>query len=132
MNIKQVKSEAKHLYRLCLVNGALDESRVRKVVRRVLESKRRGYLALVWHFQQLLKLDRFRNSATVESAMPLPADFEASVRSSLERVYGPRISVSFAERPELIGGVRIKVGSDVYDGSVLARLADLERSFVEL
>jgi F0F1-type ATP synthase delta subunit len=29
----------------------------------------------------------------------------------------------------LIGGVRIQVGADVYDGSILARLATLERSF---
>src|SRR5262245_53873310 len=127
--IKQVKSEARHLYRLCLVDGSLDEARVRKIVSRILESRRRGFLALVWHFQQLVKLDRSRNSATVESATALPADLQASVRSGLEQVYGSRITISFAESPGLIAGMRIKVGSDVYDGSVKARLADLGTDF---
>jgi F-type H+-transporting ATPase subunit delta len=36
------------------------------------------------------------------------------------------LATSFEHKPELIGGMRIKVGSDVYDGSVKARLAALE------
>ena len=127
--IKQLRSEAKHLYRLCLVDGALDEIRVRKVVRRILESKRRGGFALLGHFQRLVKLDRSRHSATVESAAPLPAALQATVRGELEQVYGPKISISFAENPALIGGTRIKAGSDVYDGSVKGRLTALERRF---
>ncbi|HEU0006515.1 MAG TPA: F0F1 ATP synthase subunit delta [Terriglobia bacterium] len=126
---KQVRRDAKHLYRLCLVNGSLDEGRVRQVLRRVLESKRRGCLALATYFGRLVKLERSRQTATVESAMPLPADFQASVQAGLEQVYGSRIITSFAQSPALIGGMRIKVGSDVYDGSIKAALATLERSF---
>ena len=39
------------------------------------------------------------------------------------------LNISFAQNPALLGGLRIKVGSDVYDGSVQARLEDLEESF---
>src|SRR5215470_1088501 len=127
--IKQLESEAKHLYRLCLVDGSLDEDRVRQVVGRVLESRRRGSLALLSHFQRLVRLDCARHAATVESATPLPADLQTSVSSDLKRRYGPKLSISFAEKPGLIGGMRIKVGSDVYDSSVKARLAALERRF---
>jgi len=126
---KQLDSEAKHLYRLCLVDGSLDEDRVRHVVRRVLESKQRGSFALLSHFRRLVKLDCARHTATIESATPLPADLKTSVLSDLERVYGPKLSISFADNPALIGGMRIKVGSDVYDSSVKARLAVLERAF---
>jgi len=127
--IKQLESEAKHLYRLCLIDGSLDEDRVLLVVRRVLESKQRGSFALLSHFRRLVKLDCARRTATVESATPLPADLQTSVASDLERVYGPKLSISFADNPALIGGMRIKVGSDVYDSSVKARLAALERAF---
>jgi len=127
--IKQLESEAKHLYRLCLVDGSLDEDRVRQVVRRVLESKQRGSFAFLSHFRRLVKLDCARHTETVESATPLPADLQTSVSSDLERVYGPKLSMSFADNPALIGGMRIKVGSDVYDSSVKARLAALEHAF---
>ena len=127
--IKQLESEAKHLYRLCLVDGSLDEDRVRQVVRRVLESKQRGSFAFLSHFRRLVKLDCARHTATLESATPLPADLQTSVSSDLQRLYGPKLSISFADTPAMIGGMRIKVGSDVYDNSVKARLAALEHAF---
>ena len=127
--IKQLESEAKHLYRLCLIDGSLDEDRVLLVVRRVLESKQRGSFALLSYFLRLVELDCARHTATVESATPLPADLQTGVSSDLERLYGPKLSISFADNPALIGGMRIKVGSDVYDSSVKARLAALEDAF---
>ena len=126
---RQTKREAKRLFRLCLVNGLLDEGRTRQVVQRVMDAKRRGGMALLSHFQRLVKLERARNTADVESAVPLPADVRASIHAGLARTYGPGITVSFAHNPGLIGGVRIKVGSDVFDGSVRARLAELQKSF---
>jgi F-type H+-transporting ATPase subunit delta len=126
---KQLESDAKHLYRLCLVDGSLDEDRVRQVVRRVLESKQRGSFVLLSHFRRLVKLDCAQHTATVESATGLPGDLQTSVLSDLERVYGPNLSISFGDNPALIGGMRIKVGSDVYDSSVKARLAALEDAF---
>ena len=126
---KQARREATQLFRLCLVDGSLDEGRVRQVVERVLESKRRGYFALLSYSHRLVKLDRARHRADVESAVPLPADLQASVQADLHGVYGPGINVLFAHRPGLIGGMRIKVGSDVYDSSVRSRLAALEKSF---
>jgi len=126
---KKIRREAKQLFRLCLVDGSLDEGRVRQVVQRVLESKRRGSLALAVHLERLVRLDRSRRTAQVESAAPLPPDLQASVQAGLERIYGPRIITSFAQSPALIGGMRIKVGSDVYDGSIKAALDALENSF---
>jgi F-type H+-transporting ATPase subunit delta len=127
--VRQTRREAKRLFRLCLVDGLLDEGRVRQVVQRVIEAKRRGNLALLAHFLHLVKLDCGRHTAKVEGAQPLPADLQASVLAGLARIYGPGVSVSFADNPELIGGMRIKVGSDVYDGSIKAGLAALEKSF---
>ena len=126
---RQIKREAKRLFRLCLVNGLLDEGCTRNVVQRVIGDKRRGGLALLSHFQRLVRLDCARHTAEVESAMPLPADLRARIEVGLARIYGPGIGASFAHNPGLIGGMRIKVGSDVYDGSVRARLAALEKGF---
>ena len=77
----------------------------------------------------LVKLERARHTVEVDSAMPLPADLQANVQAGLQSLYGQGLNILFAQRPELIGGMRIKVGSDVYDGSVQARLDALEKSF---
>lgn len=126
---KQIKRAARQLFRLCLTKGFLDEFRVRQVVQEVLRSNRRGCHALLSHFLRLVKLDRSRHTARVESAASLPPDLRASVLAGLDRMYGPGISASFSLNPELIGGMRIRVASDVYDGSVKAGLTELERSF---
>ena len=124
---KQIRREAKQLFRLCLVGGLLNDARVRQAVGKVLEAKRRESFTLLSYFLRLVKLELSRHTAEVESATSLPAALQASILSDVERVYGPGISTSFALNAALIGGMRIKVGCDVYDGSVQAGLASLQK-----
>ncbi len=126
---KLARREAKELFRSCLVNGLLDEHRVRQAVRSVVEQKPRGYLALLTRFQHLVKLELDRCSARIESAVPLPAALQAGVQANLEKLYGAGLNFTFAQNPALIGGLRVKVGSDVYDGSIQGRLAALVEEF---
>lgn len=126
---KQARRAAKELFRSCLSNGVLDENRARAAVRRVIEAKLRAYLAILVHFQRLVKLDLARRTARIESAVPLPQDLQARVQTTLSRVYGSTLNISFEVNPVLIGGMRIKIGSDVYDGTVRGRLAALQESF---
>jgi F-type H+-transporting ATPase subunit delta len=126
---QQARREATQLFRLCLVNGLLDEGRARQVVQQIVTAKPRGYLGTLSHFRRLVELDRVQHTAKVESARALPPDLQAGLQNDLARLYGPGLSTAFAANPALIGGMRIQVGSDVYDGSVRARLAALEQSF---
>ena len=126
---KLAKRGAKELFRSCFTDGLLDDGRVRQAVQRALQTKPRGYLAILSHFQRLIKLDIARRSARVETATPLSPELQGKVQSSLSATYGPGLNISFSQNPSLIGGMRIKVGSDVYDGSVQARLNALQESF---
>ena len=126
---KLERREAKELFRTCQVNGLLDENRVRRAVQAMLAEKPRGYLAILTQFQRLVKLDQERRSARVESAITLSATEQNDVLNSLGRKYGPGLNIAFAQNPALIGGLRIQVGSDVYDGSVRGRLERLRESF---
>jgi F-type H+-transporting ATPase subunit delta len=127
--VKQTMREAKRLFRLCFVNGLLDESRVRLAAQKIIESGRRGRQEFVYRFLSLVRLDRARHTAEIQSSTPLTEDVRASIQTDLTHIYGPGISTSFIENPSLIGGMRIKIGSDVYDGSVKAGLDALEKSF---
>jgi F-type H+-transporting ATPase subunit delta len=126
---KQIVREAKQLFRICLLDGRIDEDRVRLAVQRVVQARRRGYLTMLRHFLRLLKLEYARHAAKIESALPLPTDLQARVQMGLENAYGPGLTALFTQNPVLIGGMRIKVGSDVYDNSVRSVLATLARSF---
>ncbi len=126
---KQAKREAKQLYRLCVVKGLLDENRVRQVVPRVVATGERDCSSILAHFLRLVKLDCAEHTATIESATPLTADLQTVVQTELTHRYGPGLTTVFAQRPELIGGMRIQVGCDVYDGSVRAGLEALAKSF---
>ena len=126
---KQARRDAKELLRSCQVGGLLDEGKVRQVVQRMIAAKPRGYIAILSHFQRLVKQDLARRTARVESPLPLAEAEQAAIRANLARRYGDGLIFSFTQASGLIGGLRVQVGSDVFDGSVQARLAGLESSF---
>jgi F-type H+-transporting ATPase subunit delta len=123
---KRARRDAKELFRCCRVKGVLDEAKVRQVVQKVIATKPRGYVGILSHFQRLLKLDLDCRTARVESAVPLAEPQQAAIRDNLTRRYGQGLIFSFTPNPGLIGGLRVQVGSDVFDGSVQARLNALE------
>jgi F-type H+-transporting ATPase subunit delta len=126
---KQARREAKQLFRSSIANGVLDENKVRQVVSKVAELKPRGYIGILTHFHRLVKLEIERRTAKVESATALTPELQSDVTNKLSRIYGQGLKISFTQNPALLGGLRIKVGSDVYDGSVQARLENLVESF---
>jgi F-type H+-transporting ATPase subunit delta len=125
---KQSRRDGKSLFRLCLVDGRLDETRVRDAVRRVIEAKPRGYLATLTHFQRLLKLHLDARQARVENAVESSPELQSGIQQALTRRYGPGLNLTFWINPELLGGLKVRVGSDVYDGSVKARLEQLKQA----
>ena len=126
---KQARRDAKQLFRAAVVNGELDETKVRQVVRAVIETKPRGYLPILVHFQRLVRLDLDRRTARIESAVPLDPALRTKVEADLARLYRGRLNLTFVENPALLGGLRIQVGSDVYDSSIQRRLTELQETF---
>ena len=126
---KRAQRDARQLFRSCQVNGLLDENRVRQAVALVLAQKPRRYVEILSRLHRLVKLDLERRTARVESAAILPDDLQTDVANRIKKIYGEGVSLTFDWNPALIGGLRVKVGSDVYDGSIQARLKALAESF---
>jgi len=126
---KQARREAKQLFKSCQVDDRLNADRVRKAVSLLIEQKPRGYFGILQNLQRLVKLDEASRSARVESAVPLGQAQQEDVRNSLNRLKGGDVTVEFATNPGLIGGMRVKIGDDVYDGSVKTRLTALSDNF---
>jgi F-type H+-transporting ATPase subunit delta len=126
---KQARREAKQLFRAAQVNAVLDEGRVRMTVDELIARKPRGYVAILSHLERLVKLDIIRRNARIESVIPLDGAIEGTLKAALTRRYGPGLQFSFGVNPDLIGGMRVQVGSDVYDGSIRAKLTELQDNF---
>ena len=128
-NSKQARRSGKALFRSCLVEDRLDEARVRAVVRKVLEQKPRGCFAVLSYFLRLVKAETQRRTAVVESTTVLLSDLRIQISEKLERIYSAGLAVEFLENAALLGGLRVQVGSDVYDGSLRSRLNQLASAF---
>jgi F-type H+-transporting ATPase subunit delta len=126
---KQARRDARQLLRSCIANGVLDENRVRQAVQLVIQDKPRGYLSVLAQFQRLIKLELARHTAKVESATALSPQMQSQVQAELSRKYGAGLSFIFVQNPALLGGLRIQVGGDVYNGSVQGRLMALQERF---
>ena len=63
--------------------------------------------------------------AEVVSAFPLDAGQQASLAKVLEKRFGRQLKVSVTVDASLIGGVRVTVGDEVLDTSVVARLEQM-------
>lgn len=126
---RRTRRDARKLFRLCQENGRLNASRVREVTRWIIERKFRRYMELLWCLHRLVKIECDRHTAEIASATPLQEDVRKRITAELEQLYGAGIETRFTENPELIGGLRVAVGSDVYDDSVRYRLAKLQETF---
>lgn len=126
---KQARRDAKELFLACRRDGVLNETRVRQTVAQVLASKPRNYLAALTHFQRLLELDIQSRTVRIENAVPTSESQMATLKANLTQKYGAGLDFQFFVDPTLIGGLRIQICSDVFDGTVKTRLAALENSF---
>lgn len=125
---RQSRQVAKKYFLACRnADGSVNEQSVREIVSLVVSEKPRSYLAILTHLQRLIGLAIEEHSVSVESATPLP-DKGASVFADLEKRYGKASRTSYNENPALVGGLRIRRGHNIWDGSVSGRLSRLKQS----
>lgn len=127
---KDSRKLSKQLFNASFTNGQLDAAKVRAIAARVAESKPRNFVGLLKDFQRQLRLEVEKHHALIESAQPLDGRMSEQVVNGLKAKYGDSITTEFKVTPELIGGLRIKIGSDVFDSSVRNRIDRLENQLI--
>ncbi|GAB4164838.1 MAG: hypothetical protein Fur0032_01180 [Terrimicrobiaceae bacterium] len=126
---RESRKLARDLFRLAFVNGSLDSSRVSQIAEELVDNPPRSGLAALKEFTRLVRLELSRHHALVQSATALDPEAAATISSTVKSRFGPQTTIEFLVNPALIGGSRIQVGSDVWDGSVSARLESLKNQF---
>lgn len=122
---KEARQLSRKLLRMSLTDEKLDRAKVNAVVQTVIAEKPRHYLGALQTYQRLVRLELAKHHVVVESATPLSEATSSSILSNLKQKYGDDLTSEFTINPDLIGGMRIKLGSDVWDGSVRTRLQNL-------
>lgn len=126
---KTAAASARRLFGLCQTADRFDESKLRTVIARLVEAKPRDYKAILAAIQRLTRLELERREVTVESAVEIDDSTRQRVVAGLAKQYGPDLVVQYQITPALLGGLRIRVGNDVFDGSVQGRLERLANAF---
>ena len=126
---KESRKLSKQLFQASFTDGRLDAQKVSAVARSVVNSHPRNTVGILKEFQRLVRMEVERHHALIESAAALDEATAQQLVANLRQKYGADLSTEFRVTPELLGGVRIKVGSDVFDSSVRERLSRLEADF---
>jgi F-type H+-transporting ATPase subunit delta len=77
---------------------------------------------------ELVAQRRDRELAYVTAAVLPTDDEEQRLVELLSRMYGRNVSLKVKVEPEIIGGMSVRVGADLYDGTVLRRLTEARQA----
>jgi F-type H+-transporting ATPase subunit delta len=124
---KEVRQLSREMLRASFTDGQLDRGKIASLVQSLITKKPRHYLAILEYYKRLLRLELEKRHAKIESAMALNSEISAQIVERLKRKYGNDLTAEFVVDPKLLGGLRIRVGSDVWDGSVRNRLERLQQ-----
>lgn len=136
----QESGELKRMLADQLVPAAEKKSVFRKVFGPVVAKETMNFLLLVldkrrerfledMHREFLAFVNDARNivEAEVRSAVPLSAGELQALQGRLAQASGKEVRLSNRVDPALVGGLVVKIGDRIYDGSVKRRLGDLRQ-----
>ncbi|MFD7920032.1 F0F1 ATP synthase subunit delta [Streptomyces sp. NPDC059740] len=110
-----------------LLGGRADAVTERLIVRLVSQPRGRSLEAGLDALSKLAAARRGRLVAVVTSAVPLSDAQRDRLGAALASLYGHQIHLNMDVDPEVVGGVRVRIGDEVIDGTVSERLAEASR-----
>lgn len=122
---KDALRTARQLIRATVRDGSVNADFAKAVVTKLITEKPRNFLPTLSAYQRMLRLEIAQRHAIVESAQALNPGEQELVLLELKKKYGQDITTEYRVNAELIGGMRIRLGSDVWDGTVKSRLDNL-------
>jgi F-type H+-transporting ATPase subunit delta len=109
-----------------LVPGVSEEAKV-LISQAVTQPRGIKPTRLVERFAELAAKRQQRWIATVSVTRPMTPTQFARLQAGLNALYGRELKVNVNVDPALIGGIRVQVGDEVLDASVITRLGELQR-----
>jgi len=124
---KKIRRLSRAMLRASFTDGQLDRGKIGSLVQSLATKKPRHHIDILQNYKRLLRLEIEKRHAIIESAAELNSQASAKVVQRLKQKYGDDLTTDFVVDPTLLGGMRVRVGSDVWDGSVRNRLIALQQ-----
>jgi F-type H+-transporting ATPase subunit b len=105
-----------------VIGEALDEKRQHALIEQFFSGVKEGKVVLIEDESVS------GASAEVTSALPLTDQEQATIRDDIVSKLGDSATITFRVDPNILGGLVIRVGDKVLDGSVAGKLSGLRRS----
>lgn len=122
---KETRRAARKLFRDCCPDGRMNDGRVRTAVSAVIAAKPRHYRSILALIEKFVRFEIEKRTLLIESAVPMDNAQTSDIQAKVQKRFTSPLIATQKQNPRLIGGLRIKVGSDVWDGSIAARLSQL-------
>ncbi|MDI1320041.1 MAG: F0F1 ATP synthase subunit delta [bacterium] len=122
---KKTKLLAKRLFKLSVVNGVISPEQVTGVLGYLEKTAPRQGLALLKLYHRAIAAEFAKSRALVEHAGPVTAATLQAIEAAMSKKYSRVVTATAAPNPKLLAGLRVRVGSDVYESSVSGQLAAL-------
>jgi len=124
---REIRQLSREMLRASFTDGQLDPGRISSLVDSLIARKPRHYLDVLKNYRRLLRLELEKRQAKIETANEMDSATSSELVSNLKKKYGSDLTTEVVVNPELLGGMRIRVGSDVWDGTVRNRLERLQQ-----
>ena len=124
---REIRQLSREMLRASFTDGQLDPGRIASLVDSLIARKPRRYIDVLKNYRRLLRLELEKRQAKIETANEMDSATSSELVSNLKRKYGSDLTTEVIVNPELLGGMRIRVGSDVWDGTVRNRLERLQQ-----
>ena len=124
---KEIRRLSREMLRASFTDGQLDPGRIASLVDSMIARKPRNYIGVLKNYRRLLRIEVEKRRARIETASEVDRETSSRLVANLKKKYGSDLATEFVVNPQLLGGMRIRVGSDVWDGSVRNRLERLQQ-----
>jgi F-type H+-transporting ATPase subunit delta len=124
---KEIRQLSRQMLRASFTDGQLDHGKIASLVHSLIAKRPRHFMNVLQYYKRLLRLEIEKRHARIESATELAPQVAADIIARLKKKYGEDLTSEFVVDPTFLGGVRVRVGSDVWDGTLRNRLERLQQ-----
>jgi F-type H+-transporting ATPase subunit delta len=125
---KVAQKLARQLFAMSVVDGAVSAERVSGVLEYVEKHHPANPVTVLKAYRRLIAAEIAKSVAVVEHAGTVNDAMLAAIAAAMTKKYGRKVEARAHPSADLLAGMRVQVGDDIYESSIASQLAALASS----